>query len=129
MTKTEIADVLTEIGTLLELRAENPFKVRAYTAGARAIEGLENEEFEKLVSEGSLRSVKGIGEALSSKIGELHATGRLEFLDKLKASIEPGLVEMLRIPGLGPKKIIARPARTGGWRSWMDSGKRPRKRY
>ena len=107
MTKTEIADVLTEIGTLLELRAENPFKVRAYTAGARAIEGLENEEFEKLVSEGSLRSVKGIGEALSSKIGELHATGRLEFLDKLKASIEPGLVEMLRIPGLGPKKIIA----------------------
>ncbi len=107
MTKTEIADVLTEIGTLLELRAENPFKVRAYTAGARAIEGLENEEFEKLVSEGSLRSVKGIGAALSAKIAELHATGRLEFLDKLKASIEPGLVEMLRIPGLGPKKIIA----------------------
>ncbi len=107
MTKTEIADVLTEIGTLLELKAENPFKVRAYTAGARAIEGLENEEFEKLVTEGRLQSVKGIGEALSSKIGELHATGRLEFLDKLKASIEPGLVEMLRIPGLGPKKIIA----------------------
>ncbi len=54
-----------------------------------------------------LQSVKGIGEALAAKISELHATGRLEFLDKLKASIEPGLVEMLEIPGLGPKKIAA----------------------
>jgi len=107
MTKTEIADALSEIGTLLELKGENPFKVRAYTAGARAIEALENEEFERLVAEGSLQSVGGIGQALSSKIAELHATGRLEFLEKLRASIEPGLVEMLRIPGLGPKKIIA----------------------
>jgi DNA polymerase (family 10) len=107
MTKTEIADVLAEIGILLELKGENPFKVRAYSAGARAIEGLEKEEFERLVSEGRLQEVKGIGEALSAKIGELHATGRLEFLDRLKASIEPGLVEMLKIPGLGPKKIAA----------------------
>ncbi len=107
MTKTEIADVLAEIGTLLELKGENPFKVRAYTAGARAIEALENEEFEKLIAEKNLQSIKGIGEALSAKIGELHATGRLGFLEDLKASTEPGLVEMLRIPGLGPKKIIA----------------------
>ncbi|HXQ79906.1 MAG TPA: DNA polymerase/3'-5' exonuclease PolX [Opitutaceae bacterium] len=107
MNKTEIAHVLVEIGTLLELKGENPFKVRAYSAGARAIEGLEKEEFEALVSEGRLQSVKGIGEALSSKIAELHGTGRLEFLDHLKASIEPGLVEMLKIPGLGPKKIAA----------------------
>jgi DNA polymerase (family X) len=107
MTKNEIADVLAEIGTLMELKGENPFKVRAYSAGARAIEALEKEDFEKLVAEGSLRTVKGIGEALASKIAELHSTGRLEFLDNLKASIEPGLVEMLRIPGLGPKKIAA----------------------
>lgn len=107
MNKTEIADVLVEIGTLLELKGENPFKVRAYSAGSRAIEGLENEEFEKLLAEDKLRSVKGIGEALSAKISELHATGRLEFLDRLKETIEPGLVEMLRIPGLGPKKIAA----------------------
>ncbi|HEY5078428.1 MAG TPA: helix-hairpin-helix domain-containing protein, partial [Opitutaceae bacterium] len=107
MTKNEIADVLAEIGTLMELKGENPFKVRAYSAGARAIEALEKVEFEKLVAEGNLQSVKGIGEALASKIEELHSTGRLEFLDKLKASIEPGLVDMLRIPGLGPKKIAA----------------------
>jgi DNA polymerase (family 10) len=107
MTKNEIADVLAEIGTLMELKGENPFKVRAYSAGARAIEGLERDEFEKLVAEGRIQSVRGIGEALAAKIAELHSTGRLEFLDKLKASIDPGLVEMLTIPGLGPKKIAA----------------------
>jgi DNA polymerase (family 10) len=107
MTKNEIADILAEIGTLMELKGENPFKVRAYSAGARAIEGLEREDFEKLMAEGTLRTVKGIGEALAAKISELHATGRLEFLDRLKATIEPGLVEMLRIPSLGPKKIAA----------------------
>jgi DNA polymerase (family 10) len=107
MTKTEIADALTEIGMLMELKDENPFKVRAYSAGARAIEGLENEEFERLVTEGELQSVKGIGEALASKITELHTTGRLVFLEQLRATVEPGLVEMLKIPGLGPKKIAA----------------------
>ncbi len=107
MTKNEIADVLAEIGTLMELKGENPFKVRAYSGGARAIEALENGEFEKLVREGKIDTLKGIGEALAAKITELHATGRLEFFDKLKASVEPGLVEMLRIPGLGPKKIVA----------------------
>ncbi len=107
MTKNEIADVLAEIGTLMELKGENPFKVRAYSSGARAIEALEKDEFEKLVKEGQLQSVKGIGEALSAKIAELHSTGRLEFLEKLKASIPPGQVEMLRIPGMGPKKIAA----------------------
>jgi DNA polymerase (family 10) len=107
MTKNEIADVLAEIGMLMELKGEKPFKVRAYSAGARAIEGLEKEEFEKLVAEDGLQSVKGIGEALAAKIAELHATGRLNFLETLKASIEPGLVEMLKIPGLGPKKIAA----------------------
>jgi DNA polymerase (family 10) len=107
MTKNEIADVLAEIGMLMELKGENPFKIRAYSGGARAIEALERDEFEKLVAEGRIQSVKGIGEALAAKIGELHATGRLEFLDKLKATIAPGLVEMLKIPGLGPKKIAA----------------------
>jgi DNA polymerase (family 10) len=107
MTKNEIADVLTEIGTLLELKGENPFKTRAYQAGARVLESLEQAEFETLVREENLKSVKGIGDALAQKIAELHATGRLEFFDKLKASIEPGLVEMLDVPGLGPKKIKA----------------------
>ena len=107
MTKNEIADVLTEIGTLLELKGENPFKVRAYQTGARALEAIEEAELARLVAAGELGTIKGFGEALVQKITELHTTGRLEFFDKLKASIEPGLAEMLQIPGLGPKKIRA----------------------
>lgn len=107
MTKNEIADLLTEIATLLELKGENPFKVRAYQAGARALEAIEESELAGLIAKEALQSVKGIGEALGKKISELHATGRLEFYDRLKASVEPGLVEMLQIPGLGPKKIRA----------------------
>jgi DNA polymerase (family 10) len=105
MTKKEIADVLEEIATLLELQGENPFKVRAYQVGARAIESIEEEELKRLVNSGELNGVKGIGEVLARKIAELHNTGRLEFFEKLKASIEPGLVEMLQVPGLGPKKV------------------------
>ncbi len=107
MTKNEIADVLAEIGTFLELKGENPFKTRAYQAGARALEAIEDDELATLIREERLKSVKGIGDALAQKIGELHATGKLEFFEKLKASIEPGLIEMLDVPGLGPKKIRA----------------------
>jgi DNA polymerase (family X) len=107
VTKNEIANVLSEIATLLELKGENPFKVRAYQAGARALEAIEESELAQLIEKAALNSVKGIGDALGQKIAELHATGRLEFFEKLKASVEPGLVDMLQIPGLGPKKIRA----------------------
>jgi DNA polymerase (family X) len=113
VTKNEIADILTEIATLLELKGENPFKVRAYQTGARALEGIEEGDLARLIEKDELQSVKGIGEALGQKITELHQTGRLEFFEKLKASIEPGLVEMLQIPGLGPKKIQALKAKLG----------------
>ena len=113
VTKNEIADVLTEIGTLLELKGENPFKVRAYQTGARALEAIEETELARLVAEEKLGTVKGFGEALVQKITELHTTGKLEYFEKLKASIEPGLAEMLQIPGLGPKKIRALHDRLG----------------
>lgn len=107
MTKNEIADALNEIGVLLELKGENPFKIRAYQSGARVLEAMEQAEIERLIAAEDLDSVKGIGEALAQKITELHTTGRLEFLEKLRASIEPGLVELLDIPGMGPKKVRA----------------------
>lgn len=107
MTKNEMADLLGEIGVLLELKGENPFKIRAYQTGARVLEAMEQGELDRLVAAGELDSVKGIGEALAQKIGELHATGKLGFYEKLKASIEPGLVELLDIPGMGPKKVRA----------------------
>ncbi len=105
MTKNEIADVLAEIGVLLELKGENPFKVRAYQSGARVVQSLEEPELARLIAANELLTVKGIGDALAKKIAELHTTGRLEFFEKLKASVEPGLVELLEIPSLGPRKI------------------------
>jgi len=105
--KSEIAAVLTDIGTLLELKGENPFKIRAYQSGARLIETLSEEEIARRVAAGTLEEVKGIGEALAQKITELHTTGKLEFYTKLKDSIPAGLVEIMSIPGVGPKKVRA----------------------
>src|SRR5271170_5125364 len=106
MDKDKVAEILVEIGMLLELKGENPFKTRAYANGARTIEGL-SEPLEKLVVEKRLREIKGIGEALEQKITELVETGKLKYYEELKASIPPGLIEMLQISGLGPKKIQA----------------------
>ncbi len=106
MNRDQVADILVEIGTLLELKGENPFKVRAYANAARALQTLA-EPLEKLVSEGRLGEIPGIGEALQQKITELVTTGRLAYYEDLKNSIAPGLVAMLEIPGLGPKKIQA----------------------
>lgn len=103
--KTEIAAILTDIGTLLELKGENPFKIRAYQAGARVVESLDEAELGQRIESGTLQEVKGIGEALAQKITELKTTGKLRFHAELKASIPAGLVELLEIPGLGPKKI------------------------
>lgn len=106
MNKSDIADLLNEIATLLEIKGENPFKIRAYQNGARKLETLE-EELGTLIEEGRLKDVAGFGEALVQKITELYETGSLEFYEKLKSSVEPGLVSMLEIPGLGAKKIKA----------------------
>jgi len=104
--KEKVAQVLTDIAVLLELKGENPFKSRAYVNAARTVENL-GESLEKLIAENQLGEIKGIGEALQQKITELVTTGKLKYYDELKASIAPGLVEMLDIPGLGPKKIQA----------------------
>src|ERR1700751_325197 len=104
MDKERVAQILIEIGTLLELKGENPFKTRAYSNAARAVEGL-SEPIAKIVSEDRLGEIKGIGEGIAKKIKELVETGKLAYYDELKASIPPGLVDMLEIPGVGPKKI------------------------
>jgi DNA polymerase (family 10) len=106
MDKDQVADILVDIGLLLELKGENPFKTRAYQNGARTIQQLE-EPLAKIVAEERLGEIKGIGEALQQKITELVTTGKLKYYEDLKASIAPGLRDMLEIPGLGPKKIKA----------------------
>jgi DNA polymerase (family 10) len=104
MDKDRVAEILIGIGTLLELKGENPFKTRAYFNAARAIE-MSNEPLAKLVAENRLGEIKGIGDALQKKIAELVATGKLPYYENLKASVPPGLLAMLEIPGVGPKKI------------------------
>jgi DNA polymerase (family 10) len=106
MDKDQVAAVLAEIGVLLELKGENPFKTRAYANAARTLEGL-SEPVEKLIAEERLGALKGIGDALQAKITSLVTTGRLPYYEELKASIPAGLVEMLQIPSLGPKKVKA----------------------
>jgi DNA polymerase (family 10) len=106
MDKEQVAEILVSIGTLLELKGENPFKTRAYANAARTIETL-NEPLAKVVAENRLGEIKGIGDALQKKITELVTTGKLAYYDELKSSVPAGLVAMLEIPGLGPKKIKA----------------------
>ena len=106
MNKDQVAEVLASIAILLELKGENPFKARAYLNAARTIETL-SEPLDKVVAEARLGDIKGIGDALQQKITELVTTGRLQYYEDLKAATPPGLIAMLDIPGLGPKKIKA----------------------
>jgi DNA polymerase (family 10) len=106
MEREQVAGVFNEIALLLDLKGENPFKSRAYTNAARVLEGL-TEPLEKLITEERLAEVKGIGESLAAKVRELVTTGKLEYYEQLKAATPAGLLEMLQIPGLGPKKIKA----------------------
>src|SRR5687767_9823172 len=104
MDKDRIAEVLIEIGILLELKGENPFKTRAYSNAARVLETL-TEPLDRLIAEERLGQIKGIGAALQQKITELATTGRLAYYEELKGSFPEGLLALLQIPGLGPKKV------------------------
>jgi DNA polymerase (family 10) len=104
MEKSKVSEILDEIGTLLELKGENPFKCRAYHNAARAIEG-STSDLEAVVQSGEIRNVKGIGEAIAEKIGELLSTGKSKYHEELKASLPEGLMKMLKISGVGPKKV------------------------
>lgn len=106
MDKNSIADVLAEIGTILEIKGENPFKVRAYQNGARVLETLEA-DLGALIAGEELGKVPGIGAAIAEKIVTLWESGRLDFYEELKASLPEGLLALLEIPGVGPKKVKA----------------------
>jgi DNA polymerase (family 10) len=112
MDNQAIARVLAEIGVLLDLKGENPFKVRAYAAAARQVEALAT-PVRDLVASKRLDELPGIGEALAAKITTLVETGHLPYYDELKASVPPGLLDILRIPSVGPKKARALHERLG----------------
>ena len=106
MDKADIAAVFDTLAVLLELRGDNPFKIRAYQAAARTLETMP-EDLAALVAENRLTEIRGVGKDLAERIVELHTTGHCALLDELRATIPPGLIAMLDIPGLGPKKVKA----------------------
>jgi DNA polymerase (family 10) len=106
MDKAAIADVLEKIATLLELKGENPFKIRAYTNAARSIETFGG-NLGDLKDEETLEKIPGVGKAIAAKIKELVETGSLRFFEDLRSEFPAEILELFTLPGLGAKKIKA----------------------
>lgn len=106
MNRHQLVAVFNEIGLLLELAGENPFKSRAYYQAARTLETLKDDP-EIIWQEGRINELPGFGEALVKKVDELMRTGELAYLQRLREETPEGLFELMRVPGLGPKKVRA----------------------
>ncbi len=103
MDKETVVQALKEIGNLLEIQGANVFRVNAHHNAARALEMFDG-DFEETVRTGTLQSIKGIGKGIAEKIVQLVSTGRIDELEELRATTPSGLLDMLKIPGFGPKK-------------------------
>ncbi len=103
MNKKALIDALSEMEVLLELDGANPFRSGAYGKAVRALEG-SAEDLEERIAQGTLTGIDGIGKGLAEKIEEFARDGKIEELEELRARFPEGLIEMTRIPGLGPKK-------------------------
>jgi DNA polymerase (family 10) len=101
----DIASAFDEIADLLEIKGENPFRVRAYRNAARLISDMAEELRDKVDRGEDLTLLPGIGKDLAQKIGQFVITGRIAQLEELRQTLPPGLIEMLRLPGLGPKRV------------------------
>ncbi len=104
MDKKAVADVLEQIASFMELKGDNPFRIRAFRTAARALSGVST-DLEQALEDGSLAGIKGVGPATLQIIGEVATTGRSSMLEELREQVPPGLVEMLAISGLGVAKI------------------------
>ena len=106
MNKDEVIRVLIECGEILEISAASPFAVRAYSNGARALESWQG-DLEALVKSGEITSIRGIGKGLAALIEELVIDGESDSEAEIRELVPESLLELLRIPGLGPKKVRA----------------------
>jgi DNA polymerase (family 10) len=100
-----IADIFTAIADILDIEGENPFRVRSYRNAARTIEDL-SQSLESMVKTGmDLGEIPGIGKSIREKIEEIISTGKCHFLEELRVQVPAGLTELLKLEGLGPKKV------------------------
>jgi DNA polymerase (family 10) len=106
MKNIKIAEIFSRIADILEIKDENPFKIRAYRRASLTLESVK-EEFLETDDERKIQELPGIGKDLSLKIKEYVATGKISYYKKILKEIDPGLIEMLNIPGVGPKTIQA----------------------
>ncbi len=104
MDNLEIARIFSEIGDILEIKGENPFKVRAYRRVTQILESLP-QDISQLYEKGKLSELPGVGASIAEKIKELLETGKLTYYENLKKEIPAGLLQMLKIPGMGPKTV------------------------
>jgi DNA polymerase (family 10) len=100
----ELAGLFGDIGDMLDILGEDRFRVVSYHRAARAIEGLTG-DIEDIVREGRLDEIVGIGEALAEKIEEYVTTGKIAYYDELRSKFPPGVLDLLQVPGVGPKKV------------------------
>jgi DNA polymerase (family 10) len=101
--KKSAAQVLEQIASFLELKGENPFRIRAFRTASKTIAGLPG-ELAPALADGTLASTRGIGPATLQIVLELVTSGRASMLEDLRDQVPPGLVDMLQIPGLGVAK-------------------------
>ncbi len=103
----QVAQVFDEIADLLDIRGENAFRIRAYRNAARELRGLSREVAAMVDAGVDLTALPGIGQALAAKIDEICHTGTCQALKRLERELPPDLTELLRLPGLGPKRVHA----------------------
>jgi len=103
----DIAALFEEIADRLEIQGANPFRIRAYRNAARTLGELPQEARALLEKGGDLTRLPGIGDDLAAKIQEIIGTGRCSLLERLRRELPPAVTELLRIPGLGPKRVKA----------------------
>jgi DNA polymerase (family 10) len=101
----DIAAIFEEIADLLEIRNENPFRIRAYRNAARQVEGMGVALADMIARDEDLTELPGIGDDLAAKINEIVTTGKCQALEKLHKQLPPSITELLKIPGLGPKRV------------------------
>jgi DNA polymerase (family 10) len=105
MTNIEIAAIFQDIADLLEIKGENKFKIRAYQNAVETIRSFPRELVVMVADGKDLRSIPGVGEAITKKSVELITTGRLQFYEDLKKEFPEGIAALLKIRGVGPRTV------------------------